>query len=104
MKISPNTKKVRSVIITTVLVAAANFAISHAESVTSLIRFDGKSADVQLHRNISIASGEIGLPTGPRPQTFIASGEIGLPTGPRPQTFIASGEIGLPTGPRPENL
>jgi len=104
MKTSPNIKKVRSVIITTVLVAATNFAISYAESVTSRIRFDGKSVDVQLHRNISIASGEIGLPPGPRPETSIASGEIGLPPGPRPETSIASGEIGLPPGPRPENL
>jgi len=87
MKISPNIKKVRAVIITTVLVAATNFAISHAESVTSQVRFDGKSADVQLHRNISIASGETSLPPSPRPQTFIASGEISYPPGPRPENL-----------------
>ena len=104
MKTSPNFKKVRSVLIAIVLVAATNFAMSYGESVTTLTRFDGKSSGVQLHRNTSVASGEIGLPPGPRPQTFIASGEIGLPPGPKPQTFIASGEIGLPTGPRSENL
>ncbi len=87
MKTSPNIKKVRAVIITTVLVAATNFAISHAESVTSQIRFDGKSTDVQLQWNNSIASGQISTPTGPRPETFIASGQISTPTGPRPENL-----------------
>jgi hypothetical protein len=104
MKSSPDIKKVRAVIITTVLIAATNFAISHAESVTSQIRFDGKSADVQLHRNISIASGEGSYPwPGPRPSNSYATDPGNLPPGPRPSSSFATDEGNLPPGPRPSS-
>ena len=85
MTTSPNIKKARSVVITIALVVATNFAISHAESMKSILRSNEKVANQHIYQNISIVSGEIGTPPGPRPKASIASGEIGTPPGPRPE-------------------
>ncbi len=91
MKTSPNIKKVRSVIITIVLVAATNFAISHAESVTSLTRFDGKSA--------FYATDAGNLPPAPRPVLY-ATDAGNLPPATRPVLY-ATDAGNLPPAPRP---
>ena len=77
MNSSPSVKKVRAIIITTVLVAATNYAISNAESVSP-------SKTIIRKPSATYFAADAGSnPTGPRPVMFAADAGSN-PTGPRP--------------------
>jgi hypothetical protein len=103
MEKSINMKKVRALVVTVALIAVANFAISHAESISTLTANKGKALSLSIQQYRSHASSEGSYPIGPRPVNTFASSEGSYPIGPRPVNTFASSEGSYPIGPRPVN-
>jgi len=82
---SANTKRIRSLVITVIAIAATNFAISFAAN--------GKSGVSVLPDSPRPKSGVSVLPDSPRPK----SGVSVLPDSPRPKSGVSV----LPDSPRP---